>query len=89
MSDRDEALLAVEAPRVFALKHRIVEHLGGADEVDAVKRHVLPASGFFPLEHSRPLRAVSPAGYTAAERFGESGQPPHPQRDLGAAGRIA
>jgi hypothetical protein len=76
MSDRDETLLAMEAARVFALEHRVVEHQGGADEVDAVKRHVLPASGFFPLEHSRPLRAVSPAGYTAAKRFGEGSPPP-------------
>ncbi len=78
MSDRDEALLAMEAAGVFTLEHRIVEHQGGADEVDAVKRHILPASGFFPLEHSRPLRvrAVSPAGYTAVRRFGESGLPP-------------
>lgn len=58
MPDRDEALLAMEAARVLALKHGIVEHQSGADEVDAVKRYSLPASGFFPLEHSRPLRAV-------------------------------
>jgi hypothetical protein len=58
MPDRDEALLAMKAARVFALEDGIVEHQGGADEVDAVKRHILPASGFFPLEHSRPLRAV-------------------------------
>ena len=66
MTDRDEAPLAVEAARVFALEHRIVEHLSGADEVDAVKRHILPSSGLFPLEHSRPLRAVPVfSGYTA------------------------
>ena len=79
MPDRHEALLAVKTARVFPLQHRIVEHQGGADEIDAVKRHILPASGFFPFEHSRPLRAVSPAGYTAAGRFGEGG-PPAPRR---------
>jgi hypothetical protein len=74
MPDRHEALLAVEAAGVFALEHRIVEHQGGADEVDAVKRHILPASGFFPLEHSRPLRAVAQTErYTSRTGFGECG----------------
>ncbi|HEY7800640.1 MAG TPA: hypothetical protein VIA80_17875 [Hyphomonadaceae bacterium] len=76
MPDRHETLLAMEAARVLALQNRVVEHESGADEVDAVKRHILPASGLFPLEHSRPLRAVSSAGYTAAGRFGEPDAPP-------------
>ncbi len=79
MPDGDKTLLAMEAARVFTLEHRVVEHQGGADEVDAVQRHILPSSGLFPLEHSRPLRvrAVSPAGYTAVTPFGESGLRPH------------
>jgi hypothetical protein len=66
----------MEAARVLALQNRVVEHESGADEVDAVKRHILPASGLFPLEHSRPLRAVAQTErYTFRTGFGECGAP--------------
>jgi hypothetical protein len=74
MAQRHDALLAMEAAGIFALENRIVEHQGGADEVDAVKRHILPSSGLFPLEHSRPLRAVAQTKrYTFRTGFGECG----------------
>ncbi|MDP3740152.1 MAG: hypothetical protein Q8R02_22395 [Hyphomonadaceae bacterium] len=51
MADGDEAPLAVETVGLLALEDGIVEHQRGADEIDTVVRHVLPAARFFPLEH--------------------------------------
>ena len=55
MTEGHETPFAMEAVEVFPLEHRIVEHLRGADEVDAVLPHVLLPARLFPLEHERPL----------------------------------
>ena len=53
MAEGDETLLAMETVEVFTFEHRVIKHLRGADEVDAVLPHVLLAARFFPLEHER------------------------------------
>jgi hypothetical protein len=65
--DGQKAALAMEVSRVFALEHGIVEHGGGAHEVDAEFFQVAGATRLFPLEHT-PLptqQAAPPASDVA------------------------
>jgi hypothetical protein len=63
MADGEKAPLAMELPGVFAFEHRVFEHEGGANEIDAVLLHVLAPARLFPLEHNALAltRAYRPA----------------------------
>jgi hypothetical protein len=66
MTDGHEAAFTMELTRVFPLKHGIVEHGGGAHEIDAELGHVLLAACFFPLEHSVSRTRRPSRGYRVA-----------------------
>ena len=72
----------MELAQVFTFEDRIVEHGGGAHEIDAVLLHVARATRLFPLEHDTlyapadSRRQVIWRGQCAAGKASEIAEPP-------------